>query len=266
MIKHTLFDNKCESEFIFNNLCTVDEIILESNNVSKKIKSEKDIITSLDTKIGYYFRDCIETSYSGCNFYAEDTPQIYKSSNKFNWIVDPIDGSINLYKKFPFSSTSIAYTNQHPIIGGILLHQTSEIIISDGKLIQSSDNIEYSCSQVKSLSQAVISVAISPSMSSYQLEHSIRIIERLSQSCLGVRIIGSDVFALSQVSKGYLDGHISVSGDVYGVVATALLVKASGAVITNGNGEKIGLERNSRIASSPIIHNELIEIFTSTAL
>ena len=95
-----------------------DEITLKYYNkkLKPKVKANLSPVTIADYKCEDYILSKIKTKYPKHSIYSEERGVKDKNS-EFKWFVDPIDGTKNFIRKYPFWGTLIALEYQGEGVG-----------------------------------------------------------------------------------------------------------------------------------------------------
>lgn len=98
------------------------------------IQNTTAVVTETDHKIDKFFRKKLKQIFPQVGFISEEIE--HKLEKEFNWIIDPIDGTLNFSRKIPIFGISIAlWKRNEPIYGIIslpLLHIRLHAMLNDG--------------------------------------------------------------------------------------------------------------------------------------
>jgi myo-inositol-1(or 4)-monophosphatase len=143
------------------------------------------------------------------------------------WIVDPIDGTVNYFYGIPHFSVSIAAKLHGEYVAGVIYDPMMDetwtvekggVPTLNGKPIRTSDRAH--------LSDAVVTVGFSKSREA--LEASFDRYKRISVDVRKTRMLGSAALALAYISCGRLDGYIEEQISEWDIAAGRMLVLAAG--------------------------------------
>lgn len=149
------------------------------------------------------------------------------------WIVDPIDGTVNYFYGIPHFCVSIAARNrvtQEPLLGVIFDPMQNELwtVINgeapqlNGKPITVSDRSE--------MSDAVVTVGFSKSKEALDL--GFERYKRIAYNVRKTRMLGSAALALAYIACGRLDAYVEEQISLWDVAAGVLLVEAAGGKVS----------------------------------
>lgn len=117
------------------------DLIKECNEISLKYykktikpeyKKDNSPVTIADKKCEKFLISEIKAKYPEHSFLAEETGMQDKDS-EFKWIIDPIDGTKNFMRNFPFWGTLLGLEYQGEVIMGIIALPAMKQILYAGK-------------------------------------------------------------------------------------------------------------------------------------
>ena len=147
--------------------------------------------------------------------------------SEWQWIVDPIDGTVNFFYSIPHFCISIALRHKEEIVLGVIYDPMRDelweverggIPLLNGQPIQ--------VSQRTLLSDAVVSVGMSKSPEIAM--DATAILEKYVRRARKCRLMGSAALDLAYVACGRLDAYIEQAVSLWDVAAGKLLVEAAG--------------------------------------
>jgi len=105
----------------------LDELAVEE-------KSKNDYVSNVDKECEEIIIDALHQAYPDHGIIGEEHGQAY-SSDEFNWIIDPLDGTSNYLHGIPHFSISIALKHKHHIEHGVIVNPllNEEFVASRGK-------------------------------------------------------------------------------------------------------------------------------------
>ena len=185
-----------------------------------------DIKLDLDVQSQELITEALLNAFPGHAIYGEEGIAGARDSD-WQWIVDPIDGTVNFFYSIPHFCISIALRHKEEIVLGVIYDPMRDELweverggtpLLNGKPIQ--------VSQRTLLSDAVVSVGMSKSPEI--AVHSTAILEKYVRRARKCRLMGSAALDLAYVACGRLDAYIEQSVSLWDVAAGKLLVEAAG--------------------------------------
>lgn len=145
----------------------------------------------------------------------------------WQWIVDPIDGTVNFFYSIPHFCISIALRHKEEIVLGVIYDPMRDELWEVEKGGTPKLNGEpFQVSQRKLLSDAVVSVGMSKSPD--VAKQATALLEKYVHRARKCRLMGSAALDLAYVACGRLDAYIEQSVSLWDVAAGQLLVEAAG--------------------------------------
>ncbi|MED1439617.1 inositol monophosphatase [Aeribacillus composti] len=200
------------------------------------LKSAKDFVTEMDLKAEKLIIDRIQETYPDHRIFSEEAGSI-GGKDEFEWVIDPIDGTINYSFGVPLYGVSIALTYQNdPVVSAISLPAFGETYWAakgEGAYLNGNAiNIRNA-----SLAEAFISIGDFAKDANKQTnKERISLLENIVNDVYRVRMIGTAAVTLAYIACGKLDIAVYYKPNFYDIAAGQLLVcEAGGAIQTIGN-------------------------------
>lgn len=234
---------------------------IREKNFKVFFKSENDIVTDADYFAEEFITQKLRQEFRDSEFLTEETYNAKPKNNKeFLWILDPIDGTTNYYKKFMFYSISLALCiNNKIVIGIVYAPEFDELFwtIGNGNAYKNKSLIRVSNEKniknsflVTGFSEAVIKKKTKP----------FEIFKNVSMVTLATRRCGSAALDLAYVAQGIFDGFWEEGLKPWDIAAGYLLVKNANGKVTDFSGTNFNLYQRSLIATNGKIHLSLKNI------
>lgn len=145
----------------------------------------------------------------------------------FQWIVDPIDGTVNYFYGLPHFCVSIALRRNGEIILGVIYDPMRDELWSVGKGgMPTLNGVPCHASMRDKLSDAIVSVGFSKTRSA--IDAGMPLLEKMAHKVRKCRMLGSAALDLAYVATGRLDAYIETSVSLWDIAAGVLLVEAAG--------------------------------------
>jgi myo-inositol-1(or 4)-monophosphatase len=176
----------------------------------------------------------------------------------WQWIVDPIDGTMNFFHGIPHYCVSIALRHEGNLVLGIIFDpcQDELWLAEDGKATINGQPIKVS--KREDPAQAMVTVGFSKSAAS--LDAGFRRYKHIVGQVRKSRLMGSAALAMSYIATGRLDAYIEHEISLWDIAAGKLLIEnAGGTVALTPLSPEKGEEKYSIIASSAALHPFCLE-------
>jgi len=164
------------------------------------------------------------------------------------WVIDPLDGTVNFFYGIPHFAVSIALRCGGDIKVGVVYDPArDELWTVDYEGPALLNGREVRVSGRRELREAVISVGVSKSVDS--IDHGVPLLDRLIRRVKKCRMMGSAALDMAYVACGRLDAYMERQISLWDIAAGKLLVERAGGVVEVGEGWT-GRDKFSVMASS----------------
>ena len=236
------------------------EILFEGwNQVGGEIyyKTEVDLVTEYDKKAETIIAEILQQQFPDYGFLAEEGTFINDNKEVY-WIVDPLDGTTNFSRHYPWFAVSIALFKNHEIVLGVVYNPiNNELFIGERGVGASLNGRKISVSQISSINKAVLASGFY--YDTYQRSNRNETKWRSAiHTAVGVRCDGSAALDLCSVACGRFDGYWEEGLDAWDVAAGAIIVQEAGGVVSNYRGAQEFLFQKEIVAATPLIYEELL--------
>jgi myo-inositol-1(or 4)-monophosphatase len=152
-------------------------------------------------------------------------------SNEFEWVIDPIDGTVNYFYGIPHFCISIALRHRGEIIVGVIYDpMRDELWHAERGGVAYLNQRTINVSTHDDISEAVVSVGMSKTM--IEVEVGLSIFYEMLTRARKCRLMGSAALDLAYVATGRFDAYIERSVNWWDIAAGVLLVECAGGVLT----------------------------------
>jgi myo-inositol-1(or 4)-monophosphatase len=149
------------------------------------------------------------------------------TTTDFEWVIDPIDGTVNYFYAIPHFCVSIALREKGEIIVGVIYDPMRDELWQaelGGKAYLNNKPIQVS--DYTDVSQSVVSVGMSKTIA--ELEVGLSVFQDLLVRARKCRLMGSAALDLAYVATGRFDAYIERSVNWWDIAAGVLLVNCAG--------------------------------------
>ncbi len=236
----------------YKNACNIKDIKVENKELN-------DIVTLVDKNMEKEIVDKLTKLYPTHSFYGEEFGEKVNSS-EYEWLIDPIDGTINFAAGIPLYGTSIALRkNKETILGVIFDWENNNVYhaIKDKGAYKNKEKLQVS--NRKNLNECVISYCLTSHYEQKHIDEVLNIVKKLSPKVRGLRLIVCATTELAWLASGKTDAMFNVKPSIgLSSCAGKLIVAEAGGKITNLQG-KVRVEKDTLLISNSIIHEELLK-------
>ncbi len=199
-----------------------------------------------------------EESTAALNVHARELAQ---GKDAF-WILDPIDGTTNYSRSYPFFCSTIAFVERKGINFEVQTAATYNPVTDE--LFHAArgqgawlGRQRLKVSAVTQPQEALLTTGFASLRSTEDLSP-FQLFTQLTQETLGVRRDGSAALDLAYVAAGRIDGYWEWGLSAWDIAAGALLVEEAGGVVTQHDGSSLDLFKGEILSSNSWLHKWLI--------
>lgn len=151
-------------------------------------------------------------------------------SAKHQWIVDPLDGTVNYFYGIPHFCTSIALREKGEIIAGVIFDPMRDEIWTARKGESPKLNGKtFRVSTRATLAEAVLSIGLSKT--SATIDAGLPLLQDMVRRVRKCRLMGSAALDMAYVACGRFDAYVEQGISLWDVAAGILLVQDAGGKI-----------------------------------
>jgi myo-inositol-1(or 4)-monophosphatase len=234
--------------FVINNKEGINNLVTEVDNLS-----EDRII------------EVIKSTFPGHSIISEEVGELAQDS-EYQWIIDPIDGTVNFAHGIPLCCVSIAVKHRDDLILGTVYNpMMNELFFAEkGKGAFLNDK-PIRVSGKSDFKKACLVTGF-PYKWPETKEHPIKVFERFVMEGLPIRRLGSAAIDLCWVACGRFDGFWEYNLSSWDVAAGYLIVQEAGGTITNFEGKPYDVFDKETLATNGLIHEAMLDAINNRIL
>lgn len=183
-----------------------------------------------------------------------------KKGEKYNWVIDPLDGTTNFLHGVRPYAVSIGLMENDEVIAGVIHEAGGNETFSawkDGGAWLNGKRI--SVSQTKTLSDSLVATGFPYNLFD-RLDPYMDLLKYLVRNTHGVRRLGSASIDLAYVACGRYDLFFEYDLKHWDVAAGMLIVREAGGVFSDFSGNMSGLTGDETLASNMSVYSEILNI------
>jgi myo-inositol-1(or 4)-monophosphatase len=161
-----------------------------------------------------------------------DSDNVGDPQAEVEWIVDPIDGTMNLAHGIPHFCVSIAareVKSERILLGVIYDPMRRELFTAERGSGTYLNGLRQKVSTRDKLSEAVLAVGFAKSQES--IDHCLELYKIYGNKARKLRAMGSAALDLAYVATGRLDAYIEQGVNLWDVAAGVILIEEAGGVV-----------------------------------
>ncbi len=222
-------------------------------------KGAVDLVTEADTASEEIIIGIIRETFPGHSILAEESG-LDQGDADHQWIIDPLDGTINFAHQLPIFSISIAYAFKGtPVMGLVLNPVTGELfsaVAGEGAFL---NDRPIQVSDTRVVQESLLATGFP-----YDLLSMFDTITNRLDNCLraaqGIRRLGSAAIDLCALACGRFDGFWEQNLHPWDTAAAVLIASEAGAVVTDFANKPFTIDKKEILATNRYIHAEMISL------
>lgn len=227
--------------------------------------SDTDVVTHMDTLAEQIIVDGITLDFPGDGIMGEEGADV-ASSTGYQWIIDPLDGTINYLYGLPAWSVSIARVNVQSgqaQVGVVYAPAMNRLYFAKaGNGAYLNDFAEpLSVGQCNQLSQALVGTGFG--YDSTRRGGQARVLTSVLPNVRDIRRIGSCALDLCFVAQGLLDLFFERGVNPWDHAAGGLIAREAGAIVSGLRGKEETSEM--LVASNEHLHADMCKLLESVS-
>lgn len=239
---------------------------LIQDNIGKAVQistksSVNDLVTEVDKACERLVTEIILNAYPDHQVIGEEYGLSQKVSD-YQWIIDPIDGTVNFAHGIPLCCVSIGLAFKGEVIMGAVYNPMMKELFfaSEGHGAFLNDQRIF-VSQKKQFETAVLVTGIVSAIG--RNEKSLPVFDRLMTGGRPVRCIGSAALSLAWVACGRFDGYFEYGLNPWDVAAGKIILEEAGGRFTDFSSQKNDVLGIETLATNGFIHQSLGDLIRS---
>ncbi|NVO21469.1 MAG: inositol monophosphatase [Bacteroidetes bacterium] len=191
-------------------------------------------------------------------FIAEEGTNITRGE-RFNWIVDPLDGTTNFLHHIPLYSISIALMEGEDIILGVVYEPNLDECFYAWKGENAKLNgKDISVSEQQVMQNSLLATGF-PYIDYGKLEGYMELFMHFARNTSGLRRLGSAAVDLAYTACGRFEGFYEYGLHPWDVAAGAFIVQQAGGRVTDFSGGSSYIFNGEMLASNSVMHEQLLD-------
>ncbi|GAC1302773.1 MAG: inositol monophosphatase family protein [Mucilaginibacter sp.] len=224
-----------------------------------EVKGLNDLVSYVDKTAEEQIVAALSKVLPEAGFITEEKT-ISKTGERYNWIIDPLDGTTNFIHGLPVFSVSIALQEYSELVSGVVYEVNQDecfyawkgsAAYLNGREITVSDN--------KTLDKSLLATGF-PYYNFDKQQGYIELFTELMKSCHGLRRLGSAAVDLAYTACGRFDGYYEYNLNPWDVAAGILIVRQAGGEVVNFKGGEECLNSRELLATNGLISKETLKI------
>ncbi|MGI8482528.1 MAG: inositol monophosphatase family protein [Chthoniobacterales bacterium] len=188
-----------------------------------------DIKLEIDVQAQELITDSLLKKFPEHALYGEEGI-VGDQASDHQWVVDPLDGTVNYFYGIPHFCVSIALRFKAEIIVGVIYDPIRDELWSGQKGTKPLLNgREFRVSERADLSEAMVSVGLSKTAET--IDAGLPLLQEMIHRARKCRMLGSAALDMAYVACGRLDAYIEQGISLWDVAAGWILVETAGGTV-----------------------------------
>lgn len=226
-------------------------------------EGKNNLVTEYDKKAEAIIIDSIKSKFPNHYFLAEESGRSgITNLDEVQWIIDPLDGTVNFAHNLPIFSVSIAAHKDDQLLCGVIYHPIlDELFVAEAGKGSYLNNKAICVSQNEDFDASFLVTGFPYNVNLNPCKCIDTFVDIIKQG-IPVRRLGSAALDLAYVACGRFDGFWEINLNPWDVAAGAILVKEAGGSVTQYDNSNYRVTDNSILATNGKIHNRTVELLS----
>ncbi|MDB5285781.1 MAG: inositol monophosphatase [Mucilaginibacter sp.] len=182
-----------------------------------------------------------------------------KLGHRYNWVIDPLDGTTNFIHGLPTFSVSIALQEyDEPILGVIYEVNQDECFYAHQDAPAYLNGTEIRVSNRPTIADSLIATGF-PYYDFTKQQAYIELFTELMRNCHGLRRLGSAAVDLAYTACGRFEGFYEYNLNAWDIAAGIVIVKQAGGEVVNFKGGPEVINTRELLATNSKITGEMLQ-------
>ena len=221
-------------------------------------KGLNDLVSYVDKTAEEKIVAALEKILPQAGFITEEKTK-NKTGERYNWIIDPLDGTTNFIHGLPVFSVSIALKEYDELVAGVVYEINQDECFYAWKDAPAYLNgKEIKVSNCPTISNSLIATGF-PYYDFTKQPQYIELFTHLMQNCHGLRRLGSAAVDLAYTACGRFDSYYEYNLNAWDAAAGIVIVKQAGGEVVNFKGGSEVLDTRELLATNGKMTEEMLQ-------
>lgn len=222
-----------------------------------EVKGLHDLVSHVDKHAEQQLIKGLKALIPGSGVLAEESGSALEA--RFNWIIDPLDGTTNFLHGVPVYAISIALKEYDELIMGIVLELgRNECFYARKGAAAFLNGDEISVSSKNELDQSLVATGF-PYHDFSRMQPYLQLFDQLMRKTRGIRRLGSAAADLAYVACGRFEAFYEYGLQPWDIAAGMFIVQQAGGKVSTFNGGAHALFGPDIIASNAHVHQQFLQ-------
>ena len=223
-------------------------------------KTLNDYVSSVDKEAELAIIGTLKQAYPDHSFVSEESGIDNGKDTDHQWIIDPLDGTNNFVRGIPHFAVSIALKIKGRTEIGIVFDPIRNELFSAVRGQSSQVNGYRTRANIEPKLPKTMLATGFPFKAKHHTEAYLNIFKDFFLEVADMRCSGSPALDLAYVASGRVDGFWQFGLKPWDIAAGELLLKESGAMMTDFNGGNDYMKSGDVVAANPKLVKQLLSV------
>lgn len=222
-------------------------------------KGPHDWVTDVDHASERAILDVVRKAFPDHAIQAEESGRSAGAA-QFEWLIDPLDGTVNYVHSFPMFAVSVALARDGVLEVGVVYDPVREELFTGERNKGAWLNGKRICvSKVETFEQSLLATGF-PFRAKELIDVYLESFRRVFSETGSIRRAGSAAVDLAYTACGRMDGFWEMSLSSWDMAAGALLIQEAGGRVSDFFGGDSYLRTGHIAAANPALHARLVAL------
>jgi myo-inositol-1(or 4)-monophosphatase len=229
------------------------------------LKGDRDIASETDTAVERYVQEFLRVRTPKASFLGEEQGSCPNES-KLLWILDPVDGTINLLHGVPLCAVSLSVARYGVVLAAVIdlpFLETQYTAVRGAGSFANGRRLQVSSTAALDAALVSIDQFTFGEDAARKNPARLRLVEHLALRAQRIRMFGTSAIDLAWTAEGRLDACIMLGNKQWDTSAGVLLAREAGARVLDHTGSDHTWDSASTVVVAPALEAEFMSVVTN---
>lgn len=223
-------------------------------------KGEIDLVTEVDLLCEKEIIRRIQEHFPDHNIFAEESGLSKNGSVGNQWIIDPLDGTVNYAHGYPCYCVSIALESDGEVVLGVVYNPClDELFVGEKGKGATMNAKPISVSPISDLKRSLLVTGFAYDVAKTDNDNLVHF-GNFVKECQAVRRPGSAAIDLVYTAMGRFEGFWELKLHSWDMAAGQLIVREAGGKVTLFDGGVFSIYDREILATNGLVHEAMIDV------
>lgn len=216
-------------------------------------------VTEIDKACENLIKKRLKSSFNDYGVLSEESDEIIAEKGD-RWIIDPLDGTTNFIRRYPFVAVSIGLEIDGQLALGIVYNPIlNELFVGERGGGATLNSRPIHASKTDELGPSLLATGF-PYDAWESSDNNNKEWSRFIRLTRSLRCDGSSALDLCRVANGQLDGYWEKGIYPWDIAAGIIIAKEAGCIVSDYDGGNNYLAKGEIIAANPKMHTLMLNV------